>query len=61
MAIFQGILLLTIVILLPDGIMGWLYKQNIPFWKRQQLKFSDTYPSLEEDMEVKHERQNIGN
>jgi urea transport system permease protein len=47
--------------LLPDGIMGWLNKQNIPFWKRQQLKFSDTYPSLEEDMEVKHERQNIGN
>jgi urea transport system permease protein len=58
---FQGILLLTIVILLPDGIMGWLNKQNIPFWKRQQLKFSDTYPSLEEDMEVQHERQNIGN
>ncbi|MFN6156630.1 MAG: ABC transporter permease subunit, partial [Dolichospermum sp.] len=58
---FQGILLLTIVIMLPDGIIGWLYKQNIPFGKGQQLKFSDTYPSLEEDMEVKHERQNIGN
>jgi urea transport system permease protein len=46
---------------LPDGIMGWLNKQNIPFGKRQQLKPSDTYPSLEEDMEVKHERQNLGN
>ena len=58
---FQGILLLIIVILLPDGIMGWLNKQNIPFGKRQQLKLSHTYPSLEEDMEVKHERQNLGN
>ena len=58
---FQGILLLIIVIVLPDGIMGWLNKQNIPFGKRQQLKPSDTYPSLEEDMEVKHERQNLGN
>jgi urea transport system permease protein len=58
---FQGILLLIIVILLPDGIMGWLNKQNIPFGKRQKLKLSHTYPSLEEDMEVKHERQNLGN
>jgi urea transport system permease protein len=58
---FQGILLLIIVMLLPDGIMGWLNKQNISFGKRQQLKLSRTYPSLEEDMEVKHERQNLGN
>jgi urea transport system permease protein len=56
---FQGALFLIVVTVLPDGLVGWLRNQNIPLFKRPQQ--SSTYPSLESDPEVQHERQNIGN
>lgn len=56
---FQGALFLIVVTVLPDGLVGWLRSQNIPFLKRPQQ--ISTYPSLEEDPEVQHERQNLGN
>ncbi|MDZ8226314.1 urea ABC transporter permease subunit UrtC [Nostoc sp. ChiVER01] len=56
---FQGALFLIVVTVLPDGIVGWLRSQNISFFhRRQQIA---TYPTLEEDPEVQHERENIGN
>jgi urea transport system permease protein len=56
---FQGALFLIVVTVLPDGLVGWLRNHNLPFFKRPQQ--ISTYPSLEEDPEVKHERQNLGN
>lgn len=56
---FQGALFLIVVTVLPDGIVGWLRSQNISlFHRRQQIA---TYLTLEEDAEVQHERENIGN
>lgn len=56
---FQGALFLIVVTVLPDGIVGWLRNQNnLPFKKSPQIS---TYPSLEEDAQVQHERENIGN
>ncbi|MBD2200451.1 MULTISPECIES: urea ABC transporter permease subunit UrtC [Calothrix] len=56
---FQGALFLIVVTVLPDGLVGWLRSQNFAIFKRPQE--ISTYPSLEEDPEVKHERQNLGN
>jgi urea transport system permease protein len=56
---FQGLLFLIVVTVLPDGVVGWLRHQNIPIFKRPQP--ISTYPSLEADPEVQHERQNLGN
>jgi urea transport system permease protein len=55
---FQGALFLIVVTVLPDGIVGWLRSQNISLFRRQEIA---TYPTLEEDAEVQHERENIGN
>ncbi|TBR61232.1 urea ABC transporter permease subunit UrtC [Westiellopsis prolifica IICB1] len=56
---FQGALFLIVVTVLPDGIVGWLREQKISFLQRpSQIA---TYPSLEQDPEVQHERQNLGN
>ena len=56
---FQGALFLIVVTVLPDGIVGWLRSQNISLFNRRQE--ISTYPTLEEDPEVQHERENIGN
>lgn len=60
---FQGALFLTVVTLLPNGIIGWLRTDSIKslrslFGLRHPVA---TYPSLETDPEVNYERQNIGN
>lgn len=56
---FQGALFLIVVTVLPDGVMGWLQSQKTWFFKPTQKIV--TYPSLETDAEVQHERQNLGN
>ncbi|MFQ4142843.1 urea ABC transporter permease subunit UrtC [Chlorogloeopsis sp. ULAP02] len=56
---FQGALFLLVVTVLPDGLVGWLRNQKIPLFKESNQVV--TYPSLEIDPEVQHERQNIGN
>jgi urea transport system permease protein len=60
---FLGGLFLLVVTALPNGIVGWLR-----FDAADQIrlllgkpKYVPTYPSLEEDPEVVHERQNLGN
>lgn len=60
---FQGALFLIVVTVLPDGVVGWMRSRGIDYLqallgRRQQVM---TYPSLEEDPEVQHERENIGN
>lgn len=58
---FQGALFLIVVTALPDGIVGWLRDQaetqirsllGIP-------KRVSTYPQLEEDPEIEHEREEV--
>ena len=58
---FQGALFLIVVMLVPDGIVGWLRDRGIQklfaiFGRRQKLA---TYPSLEEDPDIERERQEI--
>ena len=59
---FQGALFLLVVTVLPDGIVGWArfratnQLQRL-FGRPQPLM---TYPQLEEDPEVKYERENLG-
>lgn len=60
---FQGALFLIVVTVLPDGVVGWMRSRGIDYLqallgRRQPVM---TYPSLEEDPEVQHERENIGN
>ncbi|MEP0770221.1 urea ABC transporter permease subunit UrtC [Trichocoleus sp. ST-U1] len=59
---FQGALFLIVVTVLPDGVVGWLRYQGfqhlLTLLGRKQVA---TYPSLEEDPEVQHERENIRN
>jgi urea transport system permease protein len=60
---FQGALFLTVVTLLPSGIVGWLRTDGIQKLRallglRQPVA---TYPSLETDPEVNYERQSVGN
>ncbi|WP_404785865.1 urea ABC transporter permease subunit UrtC [Altericista sp. CCNU0014] len=61
---FQGGLFLLVVTVLPSGFLG-LFNRKTLLWLRANLlgqrpKLS-TYPSLEEDPEVDHERKNIRN
>ncbi|EFA71853.1 MULTISPECIES: urea ABC transporter permease subunit UrtC [Aphanizomenonaceae] len=56
---FQGALFLVVVTVLPDGMMGWLKTQTLGFVNRSSKVI--TYPSLEQDVEVEHERKNLGN
>ncbi len=57
---FQGALFLLVVTVLPSGILGWLRSDGL-LWLRtfgRPQKVS-TYPSLEEDLDVKYEQQNL--
>lgn len=59
---FQGALFLIVVMVLPDGLVGWFRYQALDqirglFGKRRQVF---TYPSLEEDPEVQQEREKLG-
>jgi len=58
---FQGGLFLLVVLLLPNGIIGWLRTSGVNLYQQitGQTHLS-TYPSLEEDPEVEYERKNLG-
>jgi urea transport system permease protein len=61
---FQGALFLLVVTVFPNGFLG-LFNEKTLLWLRSNLlgqrpKLS-TYPSLEEDPEVDHERKNLRN
>jgi urea transport system permease protein len=59
---FQGGLFLFVVLLLPNGIVGWLRTEGMNLFRSVtgRRKRVLTYPSLEEDPEVEYERQNLG-
>lgn len=58
---FQGGLFLLVVMVLPNGVVGWLRSQGVDWLARLgRPKPVFTYPSLEEDPEVKHERETLG-
>jgi len=60
---FQGGLFLIVVMVLPDGIVGWLKSPNF----EKLLKLAGvrqpvaTYPSLETDPDVQQEKESLGN
>jgi urea transport system permease protein len=57
---FQGALFLLVVTVLPNGLLGWLRSNALP-WLQTLGKppTVSTYPSLEEDLDVKYEQQNL--
>jgi urea transport system permease protein len=58
---FQGALFLIVVMVLPNGLIGWLRTGGYElFQKMRGNRQVATYPSLEEDPEVKYERKNLG-
>lgn len=60
---FQGALFLIVVMLLPDGIVGWFRSQGMDQIRGLlgRRKYTMTYPSLETDPEVQHEQQSLRN
>ncbi len=50
------------VTVLPSGILGWFRNDSVNFVRSLagRSKVVDTYPSLEEDLEVQYERKNLG-
>ncbi|AFY72277.1 urea ABC transporter, permease protein UrtC [Synechococcus sp. PCC 7502] len=58
---FQGALFLIVVMVLPNGLVGWLRTEGYELWQKiQGNREIATYPSLEEDPEVQYERKNLG-
>ena len=59
---FQGGLFLLVVLLLPNGIVGWIRTEGMNLFRSLTGRRTRvmTYPSLEEDPEVEYERQNLG-
>lgn len=60
---FQGALFLTVVTVLPGGIIGWIRNEGVELVRSKLLgkRKLATYPSLEEDPEVQYERENLAN
>ncbi len=58
---FQGALFLIVVMVLPNGIIGWMRCEGYELWQKfRGNRQISTYPSLEEDPEVQYERKNLG-
>lgn len=58
---FQGALFLIVVMVLPNGLIGWCRSEGYELWQKLQgNRQISTYPSLETDPEVDYERQNLG-
>ncbi|NCJ07776.1 urea ABC transporter permease subunit UrtC [Synechococcales cyanobacterium C] len=58
---FQGALFLVVVTVLPGGIVGWI-REDAREQLRQLFRIRPqiaTYPSLEEDLDIRHEQQHI--
>jgi urea transport system permease protein len=53
---FQGGLFLVVVLLLPNGILGWFQTEGMNAFKFLTGRRTVTYPSLEEDPEAQYER-----
>jgi urea transport system permease protein len=60
---FQGALFLTVVTVLPGGLVGWIRNEGLELVRSRILgkRYLMTYPSLEEDPEVQYERENLAN
>ncbi len=58
---FQGALFLIVVTVLPDGLVGWLQHQSFNQIRAlfRRPKYVSTYPSLEQDPEVQHEKEEL--
>lgn len=58
---FQGALFLIVVTVLPDGLVGWLQNQDFEHVRHlfRKPKYASTYPSLEQDPEVQHEKEEL--
>lgn len=60
---FQGALFLIVVMVLPNGLVGWLRVEGMNQIRSilRKPRYVITYPSLEEDPEVQREREQLEN
>jgi urea transport system permease protein len=60
---FQGALFLIVVMVLPNGLVGWFRVEGMDQIRRifRKPRSVITYPSLEEDPEVQREREQLEN
>lgn len=60
---FQGALFLIVVMVLPNGLVGWFRVEGMDKIRRilRKPRYVITYPSLEEDPEVQREREQLEN
>lgn len=58
---FQGALFLIVVTVLPDGLVGWIQQQGFDQISNlfRKPKYVSTYPSLEQDADVLHEKEEL--
>ncbi|GAB4281617.1 MAG: urea ABC transporter permease subunit UrtC [Oscillatoriaceae cyanobacterium] len=58
---FQGAMFLIVVLVLPNGIIGWVRTEGINLFRQiiRRPRYVTTYPQLEEDPEVQRERENL--
>lgn len=58
---FQGSLFLIVVMVLPNGLVGWLRGEGLDLIRNllRRPRYVTTYPSLEEDPEVQREREEL--
>jgi urea transport system permease protein len=57
---FQGALFLSVVTVLPNGILGWLRTDGVNLVRSlSDRRTVSTYPSLEENPDVQYEQQNL--
>jgi urea transport system permease protein len=58
---FQGALFLIVVLVLPNGIVGWLRTEASNFFRTvtRRPRYVITYPKLAEDLEVQRERETL--
>lgn len=60
---FQGALFLIVVMVLPNGLVGWFRVEGMNQIRRilRKPRYVITYPSLEEDPEIQREREELEN
>lgn len=58
---FQGALFLIVVMVLPNGVVGWLRGDGLDWFRRvfRKPKYVSTYPAVELDETIQKERESI--
>jgi len=58
---FQGALFLIVVMVLPNGVVGWLREDGLELFRRlfRKPKYATTYPAIDLDESIQKERESV--